>query len=65
MRVLRPLHVYVLGYFALVLGAGLALWQAGVLSRLPGGWALLAALLAVGLGVLLLVTAARPPVNSD
>lgn len=62
---MRPLHLYVLGYFALVIGAGLALWQAGVVSRVPAAWLALAALAAVALGVLLLLTASRPTVSRD
>jgi len=27
---MRVIHLYLVGYFVLVLGAGLALWQAGV-----------------------------------
>ena len=30
---MRFIHLYLIGYFVLVVGAGLALWQAGVLAR--------------------------------
>ena len=29
---MRFIHLYLLGYFVLVIGAGLALWQSGVLA---------------------------------
>jgi hypothetical protein len=61
----RGLYLYLLGYYALVIGAGLALWQAGVASRLPGSWLALAGLIAIGLGVLLAATAARPTLTRD
>lgn len=62
---MRALHLYLIGYFALVIGAGLALWQAGVVARVSGEWLALAALVAVGLGVLLFLTATRPTVTRD
>jgi len=57
---MRFIHLYLIGYFILVLGAGLALWQAGALARLPAIWILIAALVVVGLGIVLAVTSARP-----
>jgi hypothetical protein len=57
---MRFVHLYLIGYFVLVLGAGLALWQAGVLARIPGIWLLISAIIVVGLGLLLSVTSVRP-----
>ena len=57
---MRLIHLYLLGYFVLVLGAALALWQAGVLTRVPGIWLLVAAIIVLGLGILLAVTSVRP-----
>lgn len=57
---MRFIHLYLIGYFVLVLGAGLALWQAGVLHRISPMWALITVLIVVGLGVLLAVTSVRP-----
>ena len=57
---MRFIHLYLIGYFILVLGAGLALWQAGALARLPAIWILIAALVVVGLGIVLAVTSAKP-----
>lgn len=62
---MRGLYLYLLVYFALVTGAGFALWQAGVVSRVPGSWLALAGLFAVGVGVLFALTAARPSVTRD
>jgi len=56
---MRFIHVYLIGYFALILGAGLALWQAGVLARISTIWVLIAALIVVGLGLILAVTSTR------
>jgi hypothetical protein len=57
---MRFIHVYLIGYFVLVIGAGLALWQAGVLYRVSPLWAFIIGLIVVGLGILLAVTSVRP-----
>jgi len=58
---MRFIHVYLVGYFVLVTGAGLALWQAGVLHRLAGWWVALVATIVIGLGIVLALTSTRPP----
>jgi hypothetical protein len=60
----RFIHIYLIGYFILLLGAALALWQAGVLARVPGIWLAISAIIAVGLGIILAVTSAGPTVIS-
>ena len=50
------IRVYLIAYFVLLAGAGLALWQAGVFGRLPVLWVLAVAAVAVGLGILLALT---------
>jgi hypothetical protein len=57
---MRFIHLYLIGYFVLVIGAGLALWQAGVLQRISGIWILISALIVIGLGIVLAVTSVRP-----
>ena len=57
---MRFVHLYLIGYFVLVIGAGLALWKAGVLGRIPTIWVLIASIIVIGLGLLLSVTAVRP-----
>lgn len=56
---MRFVHLFVLGYFLLVIGAGLALWQAGILVRISTMWLMIAAIIVVGLGVLLAATSTR------
>jgi len=57
---MRFIHLYLIGYFVLVIGAGLALWQAGVLHRISPIWVLIGSLIVIGLGILLAVTSVRP-----
>jgi hypothetical protein len=56
---MRFVHLYLLGYFLLVIGAGLALWQAGILARISTIWLMIAAIIIVGLGILLAATSTR------
>ena len=58
---MRFIHLYLIGYFVLVVGAGLALWQAGVLAPRRGIWIAIGALIVVGLGIMLAVTSGKPP----
>jgi hypothetical protein len=57
---MRFIHLYLVGYFILVIGAGLALWQAGVLQRIAPVWLGIAVLVVLGLGIILAVTSVRP-----
>ena len=57
---MRFIHFYLVGYFILVLGAGLALWHAGALAHVSGIWMLIAAIIIVGLGILLAASSVRP-----
>lgn len=52
---MRFLTLYLVGYFLLLVGAVLALWQAGVLKEIPGVWLGIAAIIAVGFGIMLAV----------
>jgi hypothetical protein len=56
---MRFIHLYLLGYFLLVIGAGLALWQAGILARVSTIWLMIGAIIVVGLGILLAATSTR------
>ena len=62
---MRFIHLYLIGYFLLVVGAGLALWQAGVLARIGAIWIAISVIIALGLGIMLAVTAAKPTVTRD
>jgi hypothetical protein len=57
---MRLVHLYLIGYFILLIGAGLALWNAGVLARVDAKWLAISIIIAVGLGIALAVTSVRP-----
>jgi hypothetical protein len=62
---MRFIHLYLIGYFILVVGAALALWQAGVFAHVSGIWLGIAALIVLGLGIMLAVTAGKPTVTRE
>ena len=62
---MRFIHLYLIGYFVLVVGAVLALWQAGVLARVSGTWLAIGTLIVLGLGIMLSVTAGKPTVTRE
>jgi hypothetical protein len=62
---MRFIHLYLIGYFVLVFGAVLALWQAGVLARVSGTWLAIGMLIVLGLGIMLSVTAGKPTVTRE
>jgi len=61
---MRFLKIYLIGYFILLLGAGLALWQAGILRQIPGVWLAIGEIIAIGLGIMLAVATGRPAVTT-
>ena len=62
---MRFINIYLIGYFILVIGAVLALWQAGVLTRISGTWLAIGLLIAVGLGIMLAVSAGKPEITRE
>lgn len=62
---MRFVNIYLIGYFILVIGAALALWQAGILTRISGTWIAIGALIAVGLGIMLAVSAGKPEITRE
>ncbi|HEV8318511.1 MAG TPA: hypothetical protein VGQ10_13950 [Vicinamibacterales bacterium] len=61
---MRFLRLYLVGYFVLLLGAVLALWRSGILRQIPGVWIAIAAVIAVGLGIVLAVSSVNPVVTT-
>jgi len=61
---MKFLKLYLIGYFILVIGAGLALWQSGVLDEIPGVWLAIGIVVAVGLGIMLAVSSSPRAVTT-
>jgi hypothetical protein len=62
---MRFIHLYLVGYFLVLIGAVLALWQAGILARISGVWLAIGAVIAFGLGIILAVTSAKPTITNE
>jgi hypothetical protein len=62
---MKFINIYLIGYFVLVVGAVLALWQAGVLARLSATWVVIGLVIAVGLGIMLAVSAGKPDITAE
>jgi hypothetical protein len=62
---MRFIHLFLIGYFVLIIGVALALWQGGVLSRIDPIWIAISAVIVVGLGVMAAVTAGKPTVTEE
>lgn len=62
---MRFVNIYLIGYFLLVLGALAALWYGGVLSQISPMWILIGLVIAVGLGIMLSVSAGKPEITRE
>jgi hypothetical protein len=62
---MRFIHLFLVGYFVLALGVTLALWQTGVLGRVPPIWISAGALVAIGLGIMVSVSSGKPTVSEE
>ncbi len=62
---MRFVTVYLIGYFALVIGALVALWSGGALHQIGALRLIVAFAVAIGLGLLLAFAAGWPSVVND
>jgi hypothetical protein len=60
---MRFIHLFLIGYFVVVVGAVMALWQAGVLAHVSGMWIAIGTIIAVGLGIMLAVSSGKPEIT--
>jgi hypothetical protein len=61
---MKFLKLYLIGYFVLLVGGGLALWQSGILDEIPGIWLAIGVVIAVGFGIMLAVASAPRAVTT-
>ena len=62
---MRFVHVFLIGYVLLVIGALWALWYGGVLQRVSPVWILISLVIAAGVGVMLSITAGKPEITRE
>ena len=57
---MRFINMYLIGYFILIIGICLALWQSGVLDGVAPIWIGIGAIVAVGVGIMMAVSSGKP-----
>lgn len=62
---MRYVHLYLIGYFVLVLGALAALWYGGVLRQISATWIVIGIVIAAGLGIMLAISAGKPEITRE
>ena len=62
---MRFVNVYLIGYFLLILGALAALWYGGVLRHISAMWVMIGLVIAVGLGIMLAISAGKPEITRE
>jgi hypothetical protein len=62
---MRFVNIYLIGYFILVVGAIAALWYGGALRHIAAPWVIIGLVIAVGLGVMLSVSAGKPEITRE
>ena len=62
---MRFIHLFLIGYFVLVAGVTLALWQTGILGQAAPIWIAVGVLVAVGLGIMMAVSSGKPATTEE
>jgi hypothetical protein len=62
---MKFINVFLIGYFVLIFGVGLALWQSGVLARIAPIWVFIVAVIAVGIGIMASVSSGKPTITDE
>ena len=57
---MKFIQLFLVGYFILIIGVGLALWQTGVLKNMSPIWIAIGVILALGLGIMMAVSSGKP-----
>jgi hypothetical protein len=62
---MRFIHLFLIGYFVLIVGVSLALWQTGVLNRVAPIWIAIGLIVAVGVGIMMSVSSGKPAISTE
>ena len=62
---MRFVNIYLIGYFILVIGALAALWYGGALRHISAAWVLIGLVIAIGLGIMLAISAGKPEITRE
>ncbi len=62
---MRFVHLYLIGYAILVIGALAALWYGGALRHIAAMWVVIGVVIAIGLGIMLAISAGKPDITRE
>jgi hypothetical protein len=62
---MRYVHLYLIGYAVLVIGALAALWYGGALRHISAMWVVIGLIIAIGLGIMLAISAGKPDITRE
>jgi hypothetical protein len=62
---MRYVHLYLIGYAVLVIGALAALWYGGALRHISAMWVVIGVVIAIGLGIMLAISAGKPDITRE
>ena len=57
---MKFINMYLVGYFVLIVGGVLAMWQLGVLNDVTPIWIAIGVLVALGIGIMMAVSSGKP-----
>ena len=62
---MRFVNLYLIGYVILVIGALAALWYGGALRHISAMWVVIGLMIAIGLGIMLAISAGKPDITRE
>ena len=62
---MKFINMYLVGYVVLIIGVVLALWKMNVLQHVSGVWIAIGVVVAIGLGVMMSVSAGKPALTKE
>lgn len=61
---MKFIHLFLVGYFVLIIGGAMALWQLGVLDSVGPMWIAIGVIVAVGIGIMMAVSSGKPAMTT-
>jgi len=62
---MRFINMYFAGWIVFVIGVTLALWKAGILDHVAPAWIGIAAVIAIGIGIMFAVGSGKPEITRE
>jgi hypothetical protein len=62
---MKFISLFLVGYFVLIVGLALALWQSGVLNRISPIWIAIGVIVAAGAGIMMSVSSGKPAITKE